>query len=208
MDRQITVRLPYDKRDKMQDFYCWVDQYAREHPQITEDLRLARWDTNPKDMPDSVRFRRTFKLCALTGGPPPYLVRNFTPKAFPVVRFQMRPRGQWILITITVLDHRLNTWVDQLIQTIEGDYPDATIAQRHEAQQKSSPANEERPKRGAPRLTEREDAENKRKKAQKYLEYIEEGKSKKVAAGLVGESASTLRRWVKAFNLTNKANKD
>lgn len=51
-------------------------------------------------------------------------------------------------------------------------------------------------RKGAPRLEERADVEEKRKKARKYLERVESGTSKDTAAGLVGHSRKTLERWV------------
>ena len=62
-------------------------------------------------------------------------------------------------------------------------------------------------KRGAPPLTERLDAEYKKRQAQQYLEYIQQGQSKKIAAGLVGYPERTLNRWVRDFGLTENDKK-
>lgn len=50
--------------------------------------------------------------------------------------------------------------------------------------------------KGAPRLEERPDAESKREKAREYRKKVEKGKSKEIAAQLVGHSRKTLERWV------------
>lgn len=50
---------------------------------------------------------------------------------------------------------------------------------------------------GAPLLEERSDVEEKRVKARRYLERVQKGTSKEIAARLVGHSRKTLERWVK-----------
>jgi len=54
---------------------------------------------------------------------------------------------------------------------------------------------------GAPKLEERVDVQEKRRLALEYLQQVQRGIPKKVAADLLGYSQKTLERWVRRFGL-------